>query len=45
MRPLLNILNSWKKPEEDEEFVDKAVDSLFKKLKTKPGKIKQTTIK
>ena len=44
MRPLLNILNSWKKPEEDEEFVDKAVDSLFKKLKTKPGKFKKKRI-
>lgn len=38
MKPLLNILNSWKRPEKDEEFVDKAVDSLFKKLKTKNGK-------
>lgn len=41
MKPLLNILNSWKKPEEDEEFVDKAVDSLFKKLKTKKGAIEE----
>jgi hypothetical protein len=45
MKPLFNRLNSWnsswKKPDEDEEFVDKAVDSLFKKLKTKKGAIEE----
>ena len=37
MKPLLNKLNTWKKTDEDEEFVDKAIDSLYKKLKVKQG--------
>jgi mothers against decapentaplegic homolog 1 len=39
MLPLLSRLNLWKKCDEDEEFVEKAVDSLFKKLKSKSGAI------
>jgi hypothetical protein len=38
MKPLLSKLTGWKKIDEDEEFVDKAIDSLYKKLKIKNGK-------
>jgi hypothetical protein len=39
MKPLLTKLSTWKKTDEDEEFVDKAIDSLYKKLKSKQGAI------
>lgn len=39
MKPILARLNTWRKTDEDEEFVDKAIDSLFKKLKTKQGRV------
>jgi hypothetical protein len=40
MKPFLltTKLALWKKTTEDEEFVEKAIDSLYKKLKTKTGK-------
>lgn len=41
MKPLFTKLTSWKKCDEDEEFVDKAIDSLYKKLKTKQGAIEE----
>lgn len=39
MKPLITKLAGWKKTDDDEEFVDKAIDSLYKKLKTKNGAI------
>lgn len=39
MKPLITKLTSWKKTDDDEDFVDKAIDSLYKKLKTKTGAI------
>lgn len=41
MKPLLTKLTTWKKTDEDEEFVDKAIDSLYKKLKSKQGAIEE----
>jgi len=41
IKPLLNKFAAWKKSGEEEEFVDKAIDSLYKKLKTKPGAIEE----
>lgn len=40
MKPLITKLTTWKKLDDDEEFVDKAIDSLYKKLKTKNGNTK-----
>lgn len=39
MKPLITKLTAWKKTDDDEDFVDKAIDSLYKKLKTKSGAI------
>jgi hypothetical protein len=41
IKPLLSKFAAWKKSDEEEEFVDKAIDSLYKKLKTKPGAIEE----
>lgn len=41
MKPLFNKLAAWKKNDEDEEFVDKAIDALYKKLKVKQGAIEE----
>ncbi|CAF0858820.1 unnamed protein product [Brachionus calyciflorus] len=41
MKPLFTKLAAWKKNDEDEEFVDKAIDALYKKLKVKQGAIEE----
>lgn len=38
MKQLLTKLAAWRKTDEEEEFAEKALDSLYKKLKTRPGK-------
>lgn len=41
MKPFFTKLAAWKKTDEDEEFVEKAIDALYKKLKTKQGAIEE----
>lgn len=39
MKNILLKLIAWKKTDEDDQWAEKAVDSLYKKLKNKKGKL------